>query len=674
MRSPSTWLEIEITREGAQIRASARAGSSAGQAATHLLGPELGADALLAFADGVHAVADRGEPLGASLLAQAEAIHRALFRDGIDALRGALQAADGGPLLVRLRIHDAALRKVPWEAIAAPGQVRGFVGTAADLVLARAPDAGTSEEHRPLREVREALRVLVVAPQGWSTVEQLRSALQDRIDSGEVVLEACEGAAAEPRRLLEHLRTDVPNVLHFVCHGGVVRGAPALLLGDGSDESMWLSVAALAQHLEAWCSGPLRLVVLEACAGANPTDVASAAEILARKSVDAVVAHLWPVEADVARVCSVQLYSALAGADRTEGSVAAALNDARRILLAERGETARAFSPVLYLRTGTAALFDLRRRRLVKPETHHRPEVKGADPALITFLEKPFSVIIGDRSGAEGAALDDLQKRLAAILSQPASLAHPGLPIPVPPGLPLSALAQRVAFYCGNDVLGGAFQKTFKKAAVPPLLDALARVTRPGVHITLLRSPLFEQALARSQPERTLFVLQPGEKETAVLCRKGGSGEEWETLLAPPPSLDLTREIVVLRLYRGYTPELDFTSPLLTEDNFLLDLRELESVLPPDLADGILKAIDTTPALLLGLSLHLWDHRQIFREVLRGKPIPNGSLAVVEPASPEVTLWREGAGLPRGSQVRVVEATGADLTRHLAAFAEGGES
>lgn len=666
-------MEIEIAREGAEVRASARAGGATGQPATHLLGPELGAQELLAFARGVRAAADKGAPLDASLLARAEAIHRALFQGGIHALRDALQPGPGEPLLVRLRVRDPDLRKVPWEAIAAPGQVRGFAGTAADLILARAPEGDISEERHPLREVRDALRVLVVAPDSPPTVAHLRAALRDRIDAGEVVLDVREGLAAEPRRLLEHLRAgDAPNVLHFVCHGGVARDAPALLLGDPDDEAMWLSVAVLAQHLETWCSGPLRLVVLESCAGASPTDVVidvtSAAEILARRSVDAVVAHLWPVEQDIARVCSVELYGALAGADRAEGSVGVALNDARRLLLAERGESARAFSPVLHLRTGTTALFNLRRRKLVKPPPPVSTE-SIADPALAAFLQRPFAVMIGDRGGAEGEALHDLEKRLITVLTQPVGAAHPGLPLSVPPGLPLSALAQRVAFHCGSDVLGEVFQEAFQDAVVPPLVDALARLTRPGVHLTLLRSPLFEHALARAQPERTIFVLQPGEKGTAVLCR-AGSAKAWEKLRTPPSILDLTQEIVVLRLYRGFTPKLVFTSPLLTEDDFLLGLRDLESVLPPDLADTILKALDKTPALLLGLSLHLWDHRELFRNVFRGKPLPDSSLAVVEPKSPEVSLWKDGTGLPAGSRVHVVEATGAALTGDLAVFAK----
>jgi len=196
-------MEIEIARDGAEVRASARAGSVTGQPATHLLGPELGPRALLACADGVRAAADKGAPLDAPLLARAETIHRALFQGGIEAVRRALQPSSGEPLLVRLRIRDAELRKVPWEAIAAPGQVRGFVGTAADLLLARAPEGDTSEERRPLREVREALRVLVVAPDSPGTLIQLRAALKERIEAGEVVVDAREDLAAEPRRLLE---------------------------------------------------------------------------------------------------------------------------------------------------------------------------------------------------------------------------------------------------------------------------------------------------------------------------------------------------------------------------------------------------------------------------------------------------------------------------------------
>src|SRR5262245_47282846 len=58
MQPGPAWLEIEIARDGAEVRASARAGGVAGQPATHLLGPELEPRALLAFADDVRRAAD----------------------------------------------------------------------------------------------------------------------------------------------------------------------------------------------------------------------------------------------------------------------------------------------------------------------------------------------------------------------------------------------------------------------------------------------------------------------------------------------------------------------------------------------------------------------------------------------------------------------------------------
>src|SRR6185436_2182409 len=96
---------------------------------------------------------------------------------------------------------------------------------------------------------------------------------------------------------------------------------------DDGDES-WLPIELLAQQLKASLRGFLRLIVLECCEGARPSAFASAAEILARAGADAVVAHLWPVKADVARACSEQLYRSLAGKDRGAGDIAIGMNEA----------------------------------------------------------------------------------------------------------------------------------------------------------------------------------------------------------------------------------------------------------------------------------------------------------------------------------------------------------
>src|SRR5262249_49490663 len=151
-------------------------------------------------------------------------------------------------------------------------------------------------------------------------------------------------------------------VVHFLGHGGVdLAGKPSLRLADDEDgEERWIPAEALGRELSASFCEELRLVVLEACEGAKPGAVASAAGILRRAGADAVVAHLWPVKADTARTASVTLYRALTAEDRKEGDIGASVAAARRTLLAESAE---AFSPVLYLRGASSVVFDFADRR-----------------------------------------------------------------------------------------------------------------------------------------------------------------------------------------------------------------------------------------------------------------------------------------------------------------------
>lgn len=661
---PGVWLELELARQGADVQVGAQ--SSRGERVEpQPLGPALGAAPLAAFAAGVRDAAARGRPLGASLLAQAQALHTAVFRDRVGELRARLGEAAGGPLLVRLRIAGAELQAVPWEALAAPGSALGFWASSPDLRVARGV---ISSDAFPPREVRGGLRVLAIAPQGGPALARLEGALEARIASGEVEwLEPIEGPAVRLPGLFERLRREpFPHVLHFLGHGGLSEGKPVLWLAEEDGEETRLPVELLAQQLKAGLRGFVRLVVLEACEGAQPSAFASAAEILARTGIDAVVAHLWPVKADVGRLCSEQLYRALAGKDRGGGDIAFALNEARRAILGAFEGSAEAFSPVLTLRGESSVLFDFKGRKVVPPAPRLAARAGGGlDPALGKLLGSPFSLLLGDQGRDERLALDGLRDRLDKALAKSAD--------PPPKGLPLSALCQRFSFLRGAGELGKEFQRAFPRgAASPPLLDALARRAGPGVHTTLHRGPLFEHALAEHRPDRTIYVLQPGEQATAVL-RREASGEDWEALEELPPSLDLREEIVVLRLYRGYTSEHLYAAPLLTEDDYLFSLRELESVLPPHLAYEILSAIHTRPALLLGLSLFVWDHRVLLQRLFGRRPLPFGSLAVLEPGSPERALWEKGTGLPGEGSVPVVEAAAEDLAAALAAVAEGDE-
>lgn len=367
----SAWMEIEIERAGADLRITAR-GSRDERPAPHLLGPDA---PVSSFTAGARAAAGRGRILGAHI-AEAKQLHRALFRDGVEHLRTRLaEAAAGSPLLIRLLIRDPELQAVPWEALCDPASAMGFLGTSPDLLPVRG--VTTAEPWQP-GPVRGALRVLAIAPQGGRAAGMLKSALAERLASGEIEwLDPIEGPAAEVRSLFQRLRREpAPHVIHFLGHGGASGGVPALRLADADDEETWLPVELLAQQLKASFRGQLRLVVLEACEGARPSAFASAAEILARAGADAVVAHLWPVQADVARLCSEQIYRTLAGADRQRGDIAVSLNEARRAVLGAFGGSAEAFSPVLYLRGSSGVLFDFADRRLAAA-----PAARSAPPA-----------------------------------------------------------------------------------------------------------------------------------------------------------------------------------------------------------------------------------------------------------------------------------------------------
>jgi hypothetical protein len=339
------------------------------------------------------------------------------------------------------------------------------------------------------------------------------------------------------------------------------------------------------------------------------------------------------------------------------------------MVLMEHG-TAEAFSPVLYLRGHDSLLFDFKHRKELKAPA---PAPRTDNPlalALERLLEGPFSLLLGDQWGHQRPALEDFHQRLRE------ELAHTG-GAPPPEHLATSALAQRYLLRLGEKELDFVFQETLgSEETPPPLLELLARGARPGVHVTLLRQPLLERALAEHRPELTLYVIQPpepGGKRATVMRREAG-GKRWERLAQPPALLDLERELTVLRLYRGYLPQNLRDRPLLTEDDFLLGVHALQQMLPPDLADAIQSALLRNPALLLGLSMLSWDHRMLLYRLFGQHTLPSGSFAVVEPGGQEDRgLWEEGRGLPGKAPLHhVFEASAEELTALLAARDSGG--
>ena len=386
----------------------------------------------------------------------------------------------------------------------------------------------------------------------------------------------------------------------------------------------------------------LRLVVLEACSGAKPGVFASAAETLARSGAEAVLAHLWPVRAEFARDCAVELYRALTLARDGAGDVAAATAAMRRAL-AERG--AEAFSPVLYLRGTSARVFDLRRRRLITPTT--TPATTAASGAqlrpLHAVLDAPFSLVLGD-VGERFAGADALRADLEAGLVERGEASVPGQD--------LSTLAERYYLHSGRGKLQRLFQKDIGAAvtiAVPGFLRSLVSRVGPGAHTTLLWLPLLEWALAERHPDRNIYTLMPGAPDglesRLVMVRPAGA-REWHEEEAPPEDLDLRRDILILRIYGGYSPEAQpiLTTPQLTEDDHVRGLVALQGLFPPAWEAHFMGWLRMHPFLGVGLSIHEWRHRMLLTWLLDQRPPSRVSVVVTRPGRNETAIWDQGAG------------------------------
>jgi hypothetical protein len=662
------WLELELERVGAELSVKGRTGRDE-HSARHVVDAGLAAQ-LDAFAAHVRAKAGGGEPLGAGL-ARAQALYQALFHGELEVLLGRLREAAGQePVLLRLMLRDNALKAFPWESLCAPGRDFEFLGNSAEVHPVRGV---YTTEPRQLREVRGAVRVLAIAPQHEGALGRLREALRESVEAGEVEwLTPLAGPRARHVSLLDRLRHHpIPHVVHFIGHGGVQDGTPMLRLADDDEgKESWIPVELLAQELQhTFGRDALRLIVLEACEGAKPGDQASAAELLARTGADAVMAHLWPVRADVARRCSSTFYRSLTGAAQQQGDVACSLNEARRTVLAELGGSAEAFSPVLYLRGVDPVLFDFKDRKTARPSeaaTDATGVTLVVPPALGHLLEQPFSLLLGDVWEEQHPELRALFERLRQRLVRKL-----GADLPV---MPLSMLAQHFALRIGEDALGQEFQDVFGTVEyMPPLADTLSRSLSAGVHVTLLHLPVLELALARHRPELTINVIQPSWQEAGsfTVFRREGGLQRWERLHDEvPPAFEVERELVVLRLCAGYLPPKLFSRPVLTEDDYLLGARGLEHVLPPELTDPVLGVLKRRPALLMGLSMLSWSHRMLLHHLFGGAPLPRDSLAIVDPRSLEHDIWESGKGLPGSQGVMVFETRDEELERLMLLQAE----
>lgn len=654
------WVQIDLQGDAAgrllvSVSADARGRSTAPRPTEGLVLADIER-----FSQTVLARSRQGLPLTQDQERFGRILYRSVMGGEVGQIVDQLRGEGGGQLLLRLMISDSRLRAVPWEAMRGPADIDGALASHPAIRVTRGV---FSTEAAIPREVRGALRVLTIASDEMAyAVEDLRRGLDAAIGAGEIAwMEPAVGVAARWNHLFSRLQrlSPRPHILHFLCHGRVGEGGEPELLLD-PDEERWTSVSTLATALSATIADDLRLIYLEACAGAQPGALASAAEHFAARGVDAVVAHLCPVSAPAARTVANNFYRALGGPAR--GDVAVALNTARLAL--EGNRTAEFVCPVLVLQGRDPVLFDFSRRRL--EPTGMTGKVASVDPrhqALRADLERrlsrPATLLVGEYVDDEGVGRSQIEKEVLAVLEREDRE-------------PLSALLQRYQFEeeredlreVVQDVLGRLARDAKPEAA--GLVRGLAALAGPGLFLTLLWLPLLEDALALAHPDKEILVYQPikpgGVDRLRLFWRDPATGR-WDKMRREPERLDFDRQMVVLRLYGGYTAaqgEL-LGDPVLTDDDHLVNLSSIEG-----LPRQILAWLRNNPMNIVGYSPMAWAHREMLRRLLGGQPLVPGSFAVLEPGAGEARkrYWMAEDG-PAGRAGGVELAGFADVAAAL---------
>ncbi len=295
-------------------------------------------------------------------------LRNSLLRELADAVTNAV--AEGSRLLLapdrvlhNLPLHIIPVNGRPWCELFSIGYVAaaGAMRFAPDRrpVVGRSLVAGDSRGDLPhaAAECREVATILGSEP--LLGAECTRAALEERLQSGEF------------------------DVVHLALHGrgdGQRGGRASLLLADGKGGTEWVAfdeIAALPWHAE--------IVVFSGCstAVAGPRqghELVGIARAAAERGAAAVIACLWPVEDEAARIFMTKLYSELA-ARRATGPVDL------RVVFDEARRAVRAG-----FRASTGAV--RRDGRTLRPR--EAPATPQSDPAVVDALGWASFILLGD--------------------------------------------------------------------------------------------------------------------------------------------------------------------------------------------------------------------------------------------------------------------------------------
>jgi hypothetical protein len=279
---------------------------------------------------------------------------KACFRSSFDEAR-----RQNAGLRIRLRLADPTVVDLPWEYLYNPA-VNRFLALSIHTPLVRYMDL--PERIQPI-SVTPPIRVLVMisSPTDFPALDvegesaRLNEALADLTSRNQIAIERLDAATLEA--LQRRLQRERYHIFHFIGHGEVGRDSQeGVLILEGEDgRAHRVGSQSLGTMLRD--NETLRVVILNACAGARTSRTdpfAGSARSLVRQGIAAAIAMQFEIANDVASRFAHEFYGALADGYPIDAS----LTEARQSIFAA-GHEVEWGTPALYLRAPDGRVFDV---------------------------------------------------------------------------------------------------------------------------------------------------------------------------------------------------------------------------------------------------------------------------------------------------------------------------
>jgi CHAT domain-containing protein len=289
-------------------------------------------------------------------------LFNALIRDNVRDLYRSIEGMNirGLGFQLALNLEPHSLQRLPWECMFDPFWER-FLSLQTDTHIVRIVDRKQEDRLKPgeleytnlVIAIANARKLLPIDPQETEK-EYIDQAIGDLSSTRKLNYRFIQGNQSEIHKVLSS--ASLPDVFHFIGHGGMKKDTPGLYLEDANGDAIFEDATALENNY--FTPSPrsdrhVRMVILSACETAETPKTAgytSLAHRLARQ-VDAVLAMQFPIGLENMKDFNFAFYHALANGETLEASV----NAARRAIIHDKmGITREWIAPVLVLPRDTS--------------------------------------------------------------------------------------------------------------------------------------------------------------------------------------------------------------------------------------------------------------------------------------------------------------------------------